>query len=205
MKSSTVYTKILGYAKLLSLTALLLGTAIGSVGCSKDSGGGGSNAGVSNYGYNNGGLYGYGTNGSIAAAVGDYGNPSYPDAELMLQFSGNNTSSNGYVAQVAAAGTLYISGNAPCGFTPGMYSIQTQQPGQISGPDMQNLALVATNGSSQIQILVYSASLNSTPYTQSGIVSHDVSGNSYAYRFVNFAQNGIVLQSAFGSCAMNFY
>ncbi len=201
------------YYRAFVFAFLVVGAAFASVACSKGGGGGGGT--VAPVPLQPGQMYPTvpvtSAGGAvIASAVGDHGqNPGQPGVELVLHFrgvAGPNQYGN-YQGSISAVGTLFVSVDYPsCGVYRGRYTIQTTQAGMFQSNQVSNLALIA-NGPSQIQVLVTSASLDS-----SFGVSRGMDGGSYPHRFVTYGSPVIMagVQPAAGGyggaqCPISFY
>lgn len=186
----TFITEFRSYLKTFALASFMLGMTVINAAC----GSSGSGAAPVNPIYGNYAGIG-GVNGG-SQAVGDWGNPSQPDVELILSF-GQAGGYGGY--GVMASGVMYVQ-YPSCGLQAGTYSVQSQQPGQVSGNMVGNMQLIASGPSGQALIYISQASVDSTSGPTRGY-----SGAYYPYRLASYG-GGISIQSNYSACpSMSFY
>jgi hypothetical protein len=185
----TFITEFRSSFKTFALASLMLGMTVINAAC------GSSGSGAANPNAIYGNYAGIGGVNGGSQAIGDWGNPSQPDVELILSFS-QAGGYNGY--GVAAAGVMYVQ-YPVCGLNPGQYSVQAQTPGQVSGTMVGNMQLIAS-GPSQAYILIYQASVDSV-----GQPTRGVNGGYYPYRLSSYG-GGISIQGTYSPCqSMSFY
>ncbi|HVK61564.1 MAG TPA: hypothetical protein VM432_08445 [Bdellovibrionales bacterium] len=137
---------------------------------------------------------------TIATAVGESNFFGQQEAEITLEFYGQNQyqrqymqQQQGYTGPVSARGYLRVFSNTFCNLNPGNYRLTTVQPGQWQGLMFGGLVLRATTGQ-QVTLTFGNAWINSAMPSRTGF-----DGRPHPHNLQGYVQVGS-LNNPYISC-----